>query len=217
MRATRASPRRRLFARMPARPPGNRPATPTRVPEPADPSARRAGWSFPLGQAGATARTSSCDAPAVEPRGLPLDPDLSGYLLGLLHGCCTGAAPGEGILMTILWSISIAAVFLLTVGSSYRLSPVEKRVKDRRCRMPSKLHRRRKVRRQRMGCRFDDELWINEGVCSNARAELRSFRLGDTTLAVCQKRTGARRGSFEGGPYLPYQLLEETLRGGARG
>jgi len=54
----------------------------------------------------------------------------------------------------LLFFIFVAVVVLVTVGLSYGLSSVEERAISRRCRMPHETRCKRKVRRQRMKCRF---------------------------------------------------------------
>jgi hypothetical protein len=55
----------------------------------------------------------------------------------------------------LLFFIFVAVVALATVSLSYGLSPVEEQTIGRRCRMPYETRRKRRVRRQRMKCRFE--------------------------------------------------------------
>ena len=58
-------------------------------------------------------------------------------------------------MLILLFFIFVAVVCLVTVGLSYGLSSVEEQAIGRRCRMPQKMHRRRKVGRQRVRCRLE--------------------------------------------------------------
>jgi hypothetical protein len=55
----------------------------------------------------------------------------------------------------LLFFIFIAVVVVCILVLYYSLSSVEKRRSTWRCRMPHEMHRRRKLRRQRMRCRFE--------------------------------------------------------------
>ena len=55
----------------------------------------------------------------------------------------------------LLFFIFIAVVCLVTVGLSYGLSSVEEQTIGRRCQIPYEMYRRRKIRRQRVRCRFE--------------------------------------------------------------
>ncbi len=55
----------------------------------------------------------------------------------------------------VVFFIFVAVVGLATVSLSYGLSPVEEQTIGRRCQMPYETRRKRKVRRQRMKCRFE--------------------------------------------------------------
>jgi hypothetical protein len=55
----------------------------------------------------------------------------------------------------VVFIIFVAVVTLATVSLSYGLSSVEEPTISRRCRMPYEKHRKRKIRRQRVLCRFE--------------------------------------------------------------
>jgi hypothetical protein len=55
----------------------------------------------------------------------------------------------------VVFFVFVAVVALATVSLSYGLSPVDERTVSRRCQMPYETRRKRKVRRQRMKCRFE--------------------------------------------------------------
>jgi hypothetical protein len=55
---------------------------------------------------------------------------------------------------TLLFFIFVVLVILLTLALGYGLSSAEERSSTRRCRMSREMHRRRKLRRQRVQCRF---------------------------------------------------------------
>jgi hypothetical protein len=44
-------------------------------------------------------------------------------------------------------------VCILALG--YVLAPLDERTESRRCRMPHEMHRRRKLKKQRVRCRFE--------------------------------------------------------------
>ena len=56
---------------------------------------------------------------------------------------------------TLLFFIFVAFVVLVTLGLGYGLSSVEQRAISRRCLWPDEMHRRRKLRMQRVRCRFE--------------------------------------------------------------
>ncbi len=61
----------------------------------------------------------------------------------------------EGVLVPILlFFIFVAVVALVTIGLGYGLSSVEEQAIGRRCWMPYEMNRRRKIRRQRVRCRY---------------------------------------------------------------
>jgi hypothetical protein len=49
----------------------------------------------------------------------------------------------------------VALVCVCMLALVYGLSSFEERPLSRRCRMPYRMHRRKKVRRQRVRCRFE--------------------------------------------------------------
>jgi hypothetical protein len=55
----------------------------------------------------------------------------------------------------VLFFIFVAVVCVCILALGYSLSSLEKRTISRRCRMPYHMHRRRKVRRQRVRCRLE--------------------------------------------------------------
>jgi hypothetical protein len=68
----------------------------------------------------------------------------------------TGAKREEGSLVPIVvFFIFVVLVVLGTVALGYGLSLMEDRTVGRRCRMSHKRYRRKKVRRQRVRCRFE--------------------------------------------------------------
>ncbi len=56
----------------------------------------------------------------------------------------------------LLFFIFVALVGVGMLALGYGLSLVEDRTVGRRCRMPHETYRRRKVRRQKVRCRFED-------------------------------------------------------------
>jgi hypothetical protein len=54
----------------------------------------------------------------------------------------------------LLFFIFVVLVVLVTLALGYGLSSVEEQILSRRCRMSHEMHRRRKLRRQRVRCRF---------------------------------------------------------------
>ena len=62
----------------------------------------------------------------------------------------------EGDLVPILlFFIFVAMVCIFIIALGYVISTVEERTESRRCRMTHEMHRRRKLRRQRVQCRFE--------------------------------------------------------------
>jgi len=55
----------------------------------------------------------------------------------------------------VMFFIFIAVVGGFTLALGYVLSTVEEPTVSRRCRIPYQMYRRRKVRRQRVRCRFE--------------------------------------------------------------
>lgn len=54
----------------------------------------------------------------------------------------------------VLFFIFVAVVGICVLALGYVLAPLDERTESRWCRMPYHMHRRRKVRRQRVRCRL---------------------------------------------------------------
>lgn len=55
----------------------------------------------------------------------------------------------------VVFYIFVAVISVCILGLGYCLSSIEKRTVSRRCRIPYEMHRRRKIRKQRVRCRFE--------------------------------------------------------------
>jgi hypothetical protein len=55
----------------------------------------------------------------------------------------------------LLFLVYAAVVVVFALVLAYCLSVVEEQTLGRRCRMPHEIHRRRKLKRQRVRCRFE--------------------------------------------------------------
>jgi hypothetical protein len=56
----------------------------------------------------------------------------------------------------VVFFVFVAVVGVCVLALGYVLSSMEDRTRSRRCRMPQGLRRRRRVRRQRVRCRYED-------------------------------------------------------------
>jgi hypothetical protein len=64
---------------------------------------------------------------------------------------------GGDLVPILLFFVFVVLVVLVTLALGYGISSVEQRATSRRCRMPYKMHlRRRNLRRQRVKCRFSE-------------------------------------------------------------
>jgi hypothetical protein len=55
----------------------------------------------------------------------------------------------------LLFFIFVAVVGVCILALGYVLAPLDERTESRRCRMPHGMHRRRKLKKQRVRCRFE--------------------------------------------------------------
>jgi hypothetical protein len=64
-------------------------------------------------------------------------------------------AGGGDLVPVLMFIIFVAVVGVCTLALGYRLASFKERTTSRRCRMPHEMYRGRKVRRQRVRCRFE--------------------------------------------------------------